>query len=379
MAKSEIDKQAAQIVSNFSNEGIKGELLRNRLGSRVWPLAAKGMGALKWGAIGAMAFGAAPLSIAAFAAIGGIHLAQTWTKGHIKYLQNLTLKNASLLGRSMKNTDLPDAVKKRAIEKFMQRESPLFTANRYIKKNPDMIERMSQGMVAKKNRNFVSFWDANTNALASKKNIKFSDRLAAYKRTFQQWRAAAAEEKAALKATQNGGRTLAEAASEVSVKRALEEISQRPTHAASQITQQTTNQIAQQVGKTAVTETGEKALASTAQTAVQKGAAAVDTTGKAGRLPLGKALIEKISSETMKKTGAKIATMTSLKIGAKKIPVLGAVFGAAFAAGRAVKGDWTGAGMEFSSGVASCFPGVGTAASLGIDGALLAKDLAGSR
>ena len=173
MAKSEIDKQAAQIVSNFSKEGIKGELLRNRLGNRVWPLAAKGMGLLKWGAIGAMAFGAAPLSIAAFAAIGGIHLAQTWTKGHIKYLQNLTLKNASLLGRSMKNTDLPDAVKKRAIEKFMQRESPLFTANRYIKKNPDMIERMSQGMVAIKNRNFVSFWDANTNALASKKNIKF--------------------------------------------------------------------------------------------------------------------------------------------------------------------------------------------------------------
>lgn len=99
----------------------------------------------------------------------------------------------------------------------------------------------------------------------------------------------------------------------------------------------------------------------------------------AKRLPISAKLMEKIGSETVKKTGAKIAGLTALKVGAKKIPILGAVFGTVFAAGRAAKGDWTGAGLEFCSGAASCAPGVGTAASLTIDGALLARDLAGGR
>ena len=79
------------------------------------------------------------------------------------------------------------------------------------------------------------------------------------------------------------------------------------------------------------------------------------------------------------KTGAKLAGKAALKVGAKKIPVLGLAFGAAFATGRAMDGDWTGAGMELSSGAASCFPGAGTATSLAIDGALLARDLKAGR
>ncbi len=99
----------------------------------------------------------------------------------------------------------------------------------------------------------------------------------------------------------------------------------------------------------------------------------------AKRLPISAKLMNQIGSETLKKTGAKIAGVTAIKVGAKKIPILGAVFGTVFAADRALKGDWTGAGLEFCSGAASCAPGVGTAASLTIDGALLARDLAGSR
>ena len=41
-----------------------------------------------------------------------------------------------------------------------------------------------------------------------------------------------------------------------------------------------------------------------------------------------------------------------------------------------MKGDWAGAGMELASGAASTIPGLGTAASLGIDAALMAKDAA---
>jgi len=62
------------------------------------------------------------------------------------------------------------------------------------------------------------------------------------------------------------------------------------------------------------------------------------------------------------------------KFAAKKIPVLGALAGGAFAAERAMKGDWLGAGGELLSGIASIIPGIGTAVSTGIDAGLMARD-----
>ncbi len=62
----------------------------------------------------------------------------------------------------------------------------------------------------------------------------------------------------------------------------------------------------------------------------------------------------------------------------KKIPIIGAIAGAGYAVSRAVKGDWTGAAMELASGVASTMPGLGTAASVGIDAGLIARDVANS-
>ena len=58
----------------------------------------------------------------------------------------------------------------------------------------------------------------------------------------------------------------------------------------------------------------------------------------------------------------------------KKIPGIGLVSGLAFGAGRAMSGDWKGAGLELASGIAGTIPGLGTAASLGIDGLLMARD-----
>ena len=62
------------------------------------------------------------------------------------------------------------------------------------------------------------------------------------------------------------------------------------------------------------------------------------------------------------------------KMGLKKIPGVGAIAGAAFAAERAMKGDWLGAGGELLSGLAGTIPGAGTAISAGIDAGLMARD-----
>jgi hypothetical protein len=59
----------------------------------------------------------------------------------------------------------------------------------------------------------------------------------------------------------------------------------------------------------------------------------------------------------------------------KKLPFgIGAVMALSLVASRAQAGDFSGAAMEMGSGLASIVPGIGTAASLGIDAALAAKD-----
>tara|TARA_Y100000996_G_scaffold83295_2_gene57345 strand:+ start:1085 stop:2848 length:1764 start_codon:yes stop_codon:yes gene_type:complete len=59
----------------------------------------------------------------------------------------------------------------------------------------------------------------------------------------------------------------------------------------------------------------------------------------------------------------------------KKIPIVGLGLGTMFAVQRLMAGDRTGAGMELLSGIAGSIPGLGTAASLSIDAALMAKDM----
>lgn len=80
---------------------------------------------------------------------------------------------------------------------------------------------------------------------------------------------------------------------------------------------------------------------------------------------------------TGKKTAGKTAAKSLGKAALKKIPIIGAVAGLGFGAARALSGDWAGAGMEVASGVASTVPGIGTAASVGIDATLAARDMKG--
>lgn len=103
------------------------------------------------------------------------------------------------------------------------------------------------------------------------------------------------------------------------------------------------------------------------------------TTGptvKPGAKPARVGGISRILGRTAAKEGAEQAGKTGLKSMLKKVPLgVGLLAGGAFAASRAMRGDLTGAGMELASGAASIVPGAGTAASLGIDAALMARDM----
>ena len=88
---------------------------------------------------------------------------------------------------------------------------------------------------------------------------------------------------------------------------------------------------------------------------------------------IGKKLTSKLGAKAATKIGGKAVG----KSVAKKVPILGALLGTGFAIQRLMSGDPLGAGLEFASGIASIFPGVGTGISVGLDVALAARDISG--
>ena len=81
---------------------------------------------------------------------------------------------------------------------------------------------------------------------------------------------------------------------------------------------------------------------------------------------------------TLKKAGPKVAETigkATAKSLIKKIPVVSVIAGFAFGINRLMEGDLAGAGMEVASGLMGTIPIIGTAGSLSVDAALLARDL----
>ena len=86
-------------------------------------------------------------------------------------------------------------------------------------------------------------------------------------------------------------------------------------------------------------------------------------------------IVAKVAQSAAKKKAAQSAGKGIGKSLLKKIPGVGLIAGLGFGIMRAAKGDFAGAAMEFASGAASTIPGIGTAASIGIDAALIARDI----
>ena len=75
------------------------------------------------------------------------------------------------------------------------------------------------------------------------------------------------------------------------------------------------------------------------------------------------------------KLQAMIAKKNAAKMALKKVPVAGAIAGSIFGIMKLLEGDAVGASLEFASGAASTMPGAGTAASAGIDVAIIMREM----
>ena len=108
------------------------------------------------------------------------------------------------------------------------------------------------------------------------------------------------------------------------------------------------------------------------------GRSAVNAASRAGAKALSKEGAKVAGKQTIKtvaKTAGKNVLKGAGKSALKKVPLLGLGMGAAFGVQRMRKGDITGGLMEFASGGASLIPGIGTAASIGIDALLMGRDV----
>lgn len=97
----------------------------------------------------------------------------------------------------------------------------------------------------------------------------------------------------------------------------------------------------------------------------------------APKLASPKAITQGVAGTATKagaKTGGVALAKGGAKMAGKAIPFLGLGLGAMGAYDRAKNGDYTGAGLEALSGVASFVPVVGTGAALAIQGGLMARD-----
>lgn len=93
---------------------------------------------------------------------------------------------------------------------------------------------------------------------------------------------------------------------------------------------------------------------------------------------ISSALVESFGYQVEGQQNEMVGTLAkgATKTLGKAIPGVGLAFGAADAYDRAKQGDWLGAGIAGLSGLTSLVPGVGTAATLGLDAINVGRDLA---
>ena len=142
-------------------------------------------------------------------------------------------------------------------------------------------------------------------------------------------------------------------------------------NAVNQAIDKTINKGSELLNNTAVGKAYEKATDAIANTkvvkAVEKGAA--KTVEKAAQTAVGKSVVKAVAKTTGSAVGKSVL---------KKVPLVSVAAGCYFAWDRVKDGDWKGACGEVASGLAGCFPGVGTGISAAIDVGLAAKDIGGA-
>lgn len=175
--------EAKRLVKEFKKSHEKGEF-RNKLGRIWWPV---------WNRIvvPVVAVSAIMTGSAAAIATGALiwAAAHPFTKGFSVNVQNIAIKNARLFGRRMKAQNVSEEVRKQAVLEYLNQSGALFFNRAYVKKHPEDIRRMADGLAGSDINNLVALTEYNLTRRGNYyekqgKSIPFKDRLQIYQQSY---------------------------------------------------------------------------------------------------------------------------------------------------------------------------------------------------
>ena len=197
--------ETKQLVKEFRDKHEKGEF-RNKLGRIWWPV---------WNRIVVPTVALCTILTGNPAGIiAGVTLwsvAHPLTKGFAINVQNIAIKNAGLFGKSMKNRNIPEPIRKKAVLEYLHQSGSLFFNNGYVKKHPEDIDRLANGWIGKGINNLVALTEYNLTRQGNHyqklgRQMPFRERVQIYQQSYSSYQNRKSEENALLAQAKDNSR-----------------------------------------------------------------------------------------------------------------------------------------------------------------------------
>lgn len=197
--------ETKRLVQEFKKKHEKGEF-RNKLGRIWWPVWNRivvptvALGVIATGGVAGVITGLAVWSFA-----------HPLTKGFAINVQNIAIKNAGIFGKSMKNQNIPENIRRGAIVEYLKQSGSLFFNSTYVRKHPEDIDRLANGWVGNGINNLVALTEYNLTRQGNYyqkrgRQMPFGERVKIYQQSYSAYQARKSEENSLLAQAKNHSR-----------------------------------------------------------------------------------------------------------------------------------------------------------------------------
>ena len=166
-----VKTEAKRLVREFKKNEERGEF-RNKLGRIWWPLFNRII------VPGASLCGILSLNVA-----GLVFGATLWavghpiTKGFSVNVQNIAIKNAGILGRFLKQRQVPLETRREAVLEYLNQSGSWFFNRKWVRENKESIDKMAEGQKGHAIPNLVARVEYDLTRAANSKEKKQTGRL----------------------------------------------------------------------------------------------------------------------------------------------------------------------------------------------------------
>ena len=178
--KQENRSEVKRLVREYKKHQERGEF-RNKLGRIWWPI---------WSHF--VVPGVSLCALWAFVTSGSIAglvcgvslwaICHPITKGFSVNVQNIAIRNAGVFGWFLRKRKIPFEIRRQAIVEYLKQSGAWFYNKKWMKENPESIDKMANGQEGKTIHNLVAFMESNMDRAVKfkkkqKKTISLQNRL----------------------------------------------------------------------------------------------------------------------------------------------------------------------------------------------------------